>query len=88
MADLNNLMHASNPSTGDCLVKVLAKGLEEPRLIPSFYHTTVSPAVKWHTEHPMGVLFHKKEEKMAYKMAACAAVGAVVSMLAFKLLSR
>ncbi|EOD15826.1 hypothetical protein EMIHUDRAFT_245542 [Emiliania huxleyi CCMP1516] len=27
MADLHNIMHASNPSTGDALLSVLEKGL-------------------------------------------------------------
>merc|ERR1712137_132534 len=57
MADLHNLMHASNPGTGDALIRVLSKGLDNPELIPTFYTTNMSPAIMWHQTNPQGALY-------------------------------
>jgi hypothetical protein len=57
MADLNNVMHASNPSTGDALLQVLEEGLDEPTAIPTFFTTNMSPAIDWHSTHFGGATF-------------------------------
>jgi len=52
MADLHNILHASNPTTADALVHILHEGLDDPDLIPSFFVTAMSPAIEFHThEH-------------------------------------
>merc|ERR1712070_206635 len=60
MNNLYNLMHASNPSTGDALMRVLKKGLSQDKLIPTFYVSNMSPAAVWHRRHPQGDLYHFK----------------------------
>lgn len=57
MNDLHNLMHASNPSTGDAFIRVLKKGLTQPEFIPTFYGTSMSPAIAWHKTNPRGSLY-------------------------------
>jgi len=57
MADLNNVIHASNPSTGDALVRVLKEGLDDPLKIPTFFTTVMSPAIEWHKTHWGGAMF-------------------------------
>lgn len=88
MADLHNIMHASNPSTGDALLRVLEKGVKDPSRIPCFYDNQVSPAVEWHVNHPTGCLYDKRAAHRAqlYKMAACAGAGAAAAAVAIKFL--
>jgi len=57
MADLHNVMHASNPSTGDALVRVLKEGLADPEKIPTFFTTSMSPAIDWHQHHWGGATY-------------------------------
>jgi len=63
MCDLHNLMHASNPSTGDALVRVLAKGLKDRTLIPTFYTSKMSAAINWHSTHDKGACLAEKSDK-------------------------
>jgi len=48
MANLHNVLHASNPTTANALTHVLAKGLDDPSLIPTFFTTSMSPAIPLH----------------------------------------
>lgn len=57
MADLHNVVHASNPSTGDALVRVLKEGLTDPERIPTFFTTNLSPAIEWHNHKWGGAMY-------------------------------
>jgi len=61
MADLHNIMHASNPTTGDALVRVLQAGLDDkekgPQKIPTFFTTNMSPAIEWHNQNFGGATY-------------------------------
>jgi len=57
MCDLHSLVHASNTTTGDALVRLLERGLDDPCLIPTFYTSSMSPAIEWHRNNVGGVLY-------------------------------
>jgi len=47
LINVNNVLHATNPTTAVALVEIFKKGVDgKPELIPSFYETLETPAAK------------------------------------------
>lgn len=85
MADLHNLIHASNPTTADAVVHVLHEGLDDPDLVPSFYITAMSPAIEFHHAHEPGstAIGHPTVPPTTFVAAVVAAAAAGATFGAF-----
>jgi len=82
MCDVHNLMHASNPTTGDALARVLEQGLRDLTKIPTFFTTHINPAVEWHETNINGNLYKPPVQSGFLKGDKMQLATAVVCVLA------
>eukprot|EP00492_Amphilonche_elongata_P001853 TRINITY_DN2198_c0_g1_i1.p1 TRINITY_DN2198_c0_g1~~TRINITY_DN2198_c0_g1_i1.p1 ORF type:complete len:118 (-),score=10.46 TRINITY_DN2198_c0_g1_i1:254-607(-) len=53
LADIHNLLVATNPSSAEAIICLLNQGIEKPSLIPSFHKTLENPWLQTRSNGPV-----------------------------------